>query len=39
VNIGSVVEAPFGIAFEPDLAEFTRVEDWCYDSLDSVSMG
>jgi len=33
LNIGSVVDAPFGVGFEPDLAEFTPVEDWKFDSL------
>lgn len=39
VDIGSVVEAPFGTAFETDLAEFTPVDDWRYESLESVSAG
>ena len=36
VDIGSVVEAPFGTAFETDLAEFTPADDWRYESLESV---
>lgn len=39
LDIGSVVEAPFGTAFEPDLAEFTPLADWRYESLESVSAG
>jgi hypothetical protein len=31
--IGSVVDAPFGVGFEPDLSEFTPVEDWRYESM------
>jgi len=36
LDIGSLVDAPFGVAFEPDLAEFTPVEDWRFESLESV---
>ncbi len=36
LNIGSLVDAPFGLAFEPDLSEFTPVEQWRYESLESV---
>jgi hypothetical protein len=39
IAVGSVVDAPFGVAFEPDLSEFTPVEEWRYESLDSVSAG
>jgi len=39
VAIGSLVDAPFGVSFEPDLSEFTPVERWSYDSLDSDSAG
>jgi hypothetical protein len=39
LDIGSVVDAPFGVAFEPDLAEFTPVENWRYESLQSVTAG
>ncbi len=33
VSIGSVVDAPFGVGFEPDLGEFIPESDWNYDSL------
>ena len=33
VDVGSVVDAPFGAGFEPDMAEFTPVEDWKFESL------
>lgn len=36
LDIGSLVEAPFGVAFEPDLSEFTPVENWRYASLECV---
>jgi len=39
VDIGSLVEAPFGTAFEPDLAEFTPAGDWSFENLESVSAG
>ena len=39
IDIGSVADAPFGVAFEPDLAHFTPVDDWRYASLESVSAG
>ena len=37
VEISSVVDAPFGVGFEPDLTEFIPVGEWRYDSLDSVA--
>ncbi len=36
LDIGSLVDAPFGVAFEPDLTEFTPVADWRFESLESV---
>ncbi|MDR3403184.1 MAG: hypothetical protein P4L99_11870 [Chthoniobacter sp.] len=36
LDIGSLVDAPFGVAFEPDLTEFTPVEDWSFESLEAV---
>jgi len=36
LDIRSLVDAPFGVVFEPDLAEFTPVEDWRYESLESM---
>jgi hypothetical protein len=33
MNIGSVVDAPFGVGFEPDLSAFTPVEDWRFESM------
>ena len=32
VEIGSLIDAPFGVAFEPDLAEFTPLEQWNFES-------
>jgi hypothetical protein len=32
--IGSIVDAPFGVGFEPDLAEFTPLADWRYESME-----
>lgn len=32
--IGSVVDAPFGVGFEPDLTEFTPVENWRFESME-----
>ena len=31
--IGSLVDAPFGVGFEPDLTQFTPVEEWRYESM------
>jgi hypothetical protein len=39
LDIGSIVDAPFGVAFEPDLAEFAPAESWQYESLESFSAG
>jgi hypothetical protein len=39
LDIGSLVDAPFGVAFEPDLAAFTPVDDWRFASLEAVSTG
>ena len=39
IDIGSVVDAPFGVAFEPNLAEFTPVDDWRFEALVSASTG
>ena len=36
VQIGSLVDAPFGVAFEPDLSEFTPVDQWRFESLDAL---
>ncbi len=33
VEIGSVLDAPFGVGFEPDLADFTPESLWEYESL------
>jgi hypothetical protein len=38
IAIGSLLDAPFGVAFEPDLEEFTPVEKWTYDSLISAAL-
>lgn len=36
MEIGSVVDAPFGLAFEPDLTGCTPLEDWRPTSLDAA---
>jgi hypothetical protein len=36
LEIGSLIDAPFGIAYEPDLAEFTPAEQWSYASMESA---
>ena len=33
LSLGSVIEAPFGVGFEPDTSRFTRLSDWRYESL------
>ena len=33
IELGSVVDAPFGVAFEPDLSSFTPMNEWRYESL------
>ncbi len=33
LEVGSVVDAPFGVGFEPALTQFTPVEDWTFESL------
>jgi len=33
IEIGSVVDAPFGVAFEPDLSQFIPRAEWRYESL------
>jgi hypothetical protein len=33
IDIGSVVDAPFGVAFEPDLTDFTPLRDWRFESM------
>jgi hypothetical protein len=30
VEIGSLVDAPFGVAFEPDLSEFSPLAEWSF---------
>jgi hypothetical protein len=37
IQIGSLVDAPFGVAFEPDLAEFTPAREWRFESLEAVA--
>ena len=32
-DVGSVVDAPFGVGFEFDPSRFTPLEEWSYDSL------
>ncbi len=36
METGSVVDAPFGVAFEPDLAGFTPLDEWRPGSLDEA---
>ncbi|MEP6667869.1 MAG: hypothetical protein ABJF10_01880 [Chthoniobacter sp.] len=36
LEIGSLVDAPFGVAFEPDLTGFTPVETWRFESLEAM---
>ncbi|MEX2632658.1 MAG: hypothetical protein WD267_01390, partial [Balneolales bacterium] len=33
IQTGSVVDAPFGYDFEPDLSDFIPLEEWAYESL------
>ena len=35
MEIGSVIDAPFGLAFEPDLTAFTPLDEWTPASLDA----
>ena len=35
MEIGSVIDAPFGVAFEPDLRGFTPLGEWSPESLDA----
>ena len=35
MEIGSVIDAPFGVAFEPDLSAFTPLDEWSPASLDA----
>jgi len=39
LDLGSVVDAPFGTAFEPDLSEFIPAEQWRYESLETAAAG
>lgn len=34
IAIGSVVDAPFGVAFEPDFSGCTRLDEWTFESLE-----
>ena len=36
MEIGSVIDAPFGVAFEPDLSAFTPLDAWSPASLDAA---
>ena len=36
MEVGSVIAAPFGLAFEPDLAAFTPLETWSPASFDAA---
>ncbi len=35
METGSVIDAPFGLAFEPDLSDFTPLDAWSPASLDA----
>jgi hypothetical protein len=37
IEIGSVVDAPFGVAFEPDLSQFIPRAEWRFESLQSCA--
>lgn len=37
LEIGSVLDAPFGVGFEPDLSEFTPRASWNYESLEACA--
>jgi hypothetical protein len=37
VEVGSVVDAPFGVDFEPDLSAFTPVDEWRFATLDTLA--
>jgi hypothetical protein len=39
VNLHSLLEAPFGVAFEPDPSIFTPLTDWRVDSLPAYRTG
>jgi hypothetical protein len=39
VQIGTVVDAPFGVGFEPDLSHFTPRAEWRYESLTACATG
>ena len=36
MEVGSVMDAPFGLAFEPDLSAFTPLDAWSPASLDAA---
>ena len=36
MEIGSVIDAPFGLAFEPDLSAFIPLDAWSPASLDAA---
>ena len=38
LEIGSVVDAPFGLAFEFDPSQFTPLRSWQFESLDNVGI-
>jgi hypothetical protein len=39
IEIGSVVDAPFGVAYEPDLSQFIPRAEWRFESLQSCAAG
>lgn len=39
VAIGSIVDAPYGVGYEPDLSEFTPRAAWSYESMSTCATG
>ncbi len=39
LEIGSVVDAPFGVGFEPDLAQFIPRAEWRFESMEACGAG
>jgi hypothetical protein len=39
IDIGSVVDAPFGVGYEPDLEGFIPRADWCFESMQVCAAG
>ena len=39
IAVGSVVDAPFGVGYEPDLSDFIPRSEWSYESLLACATG